>query len=116
MFLNSIAPYDKYKMVSKDYYFIDKSMMLEELFPSLCREQRFFCITRPRRFGKTVTANMIGAFFGKIRDSRDIFGTLSIAKSPHYSEYLNKYDVIYLDCSDIPTVALQFYEVPFVDS
>ena len=102
MFLNSIAPYDKYKMVSKDYYFIDKSMMLEELFPSLCREQRFFCITRPRRFGKTVTANMIGAFFGKIRDSRDIFGTLSIAKSPHYSEYLNKYDVIYLDCSDIP--------------
>lgn len=43
-------------------YFVDKSEILEELIPALQQEQRFFCITRPRRFGKTVMANMIAAF------------------------------------------------------
>ena len=45
-------------------YFVDKSEILEELIPALQQEQRFFCITRPRRFGKTVMANMIAAFLG----------------------------------------------------
>lgn len=63
MFLNSIEPYDKYKTITKGLYFVDKTELLEELIPALEQEQRFFCITRPRRFGKTVMANMIAAFF-----------------------------------------------------
>lgn len=102
MFLNSIAPYDKYKMISKDPYFVDKSLMIEELIPALGREQRFFCIVRPRRFGKTVMANMIGAFFGKVRDSKDIFGHQAIAGSKWYKKHLNRHEVIYLDCSEVP--------------
>ena len=80
LYLNSIAPYDKYKMVTEDPYFIDKSALLEELIPSLGREQRFVCITRPRRFGKTIMANMVGAYFGRAKDSRNIFDRLEIAK------------------------------------
>ena len=44
-------------------YFIDKTNMLAELFPLVQEGNHFLCITRPRRFGKTVMANMIGAFF-----------------------------------------------------
>ncbi len=62
MFLNSIEPYDKYKTITKGLYFVDKTELLEELIPALEQEQRFFCITRPRRFGKTVMANMIASF------------------------------------------------------
>ena len=102
LFLNSIAPYDKYKMISQDPYFVDKSAMIEELIPALGREQRFFCIVRPRRFGKTVAANMIGAFFGKARDSKDVFEHLAIAESKKCLEHLNRHEVIYLDCSEIP--------------
>ena len=102
MYLNSIAPYDKYKMITMDPYFVDKSALLEELIPALGREQRFFCITRPRRFGKTVMANMVGAFFGKAKDSHEIFGQLEIAKSKQYLKYLNGYDLIYIDFSEIP--------------
>ena len=51
MFLNSIEPYDKYKTITKGLYFVDKTELLEELIPALEQEQRFFCITRPRRFG-----------------------------------------------------------------
>ena len=59
-FLNNKEPYDKFKTVMNGTYFVDKSEILEELIPA----QRFFCITRPRRFGKTVMANMIAAFLG----------------------------------------------------
>ena len=62
-FLNNKEPYDKYRTVKNGSYFVDKSEILEELIPALQQEQRFFCITRPRRFGKTIMANMIAAFF-----------------------------------------------------
>ena len=61
-FLNNKEPYDRFKSVMNGMYFVDKSEILEELIPALQQEQRFFCITRPRRFGKTVMANMIAAF------------------------------------------------------
>ena len=55
-FLNNKEPYDKYRTVKNGPYFVDKSEILEELIPALQQEQRFFCITRPRRFGKTIMA------------------------------------------------------------
>ena len=74
LFLNSITPYHNFKMIAEDLYFVDKSALLEELIPALGREQRFFCIVRPRRFGKTVMANMVAAYFGKAKDSQGLFG------------------------------------------
>ena len=58
MFLNSKAPYDVYKEVIRDAYFIDKSLLLDELILAFGKMNRYYCITRPRRFGKTVMANM----------------------------------------------------------
>ena len=55
-FLNNKEPYDKYKTVMNGTFFVDKTEILKELIPALQQEQRFFCITRPRRFGKTVMA------------------------------------------------------------
>ena len=68
MYLNSRMPFEAFKAVSAGKYFVDKSEILQEIIPSMGTEERFFCITRPRRFGKTVTANMIAAFFGKAAD------------------------------------------------
>ena len=53
-FLNNKEPYDKYKTVMNGTFFVDKTEILKELIPALQQEQRFFCITRPRRFGKIV--------------------------------------------------------------
>ena len=52
LFLNSRIPYDSYKATASDKYFVDKTALIAELIPALGRNQRFFCITRPRRFGK----------------------------------------------------------------
>ena len=89
MFLNSIEPYDKYKTITKGLYFVDKTELLEELIPALEQEQRFFCITRPRRFGKTVMANMIASFFEKSEGGSDIFDRLKISEYPKYKEQIN---------------------------
>lgn len=90
IFLNSTAPFEAYKITALDKYFVDKTMLIEELIPSIGREQRFLCITRPHRFGKTVMANMVASYFGKAIDSSFVFEHLAIAKSPVYEEYINR--------------------------
>lgn len=102
IFLNSIAPCEKYRAVASDFYFVDKSSLLKELVSVLGTERKYICITRPRRFGKTVMANMIAAFFGRAEDSSDVFETLEIGKSSVYEKHRNQYDVITIDFSDVP--------------
>ena len=65
-------------------------------------ETQYICITRPRRFGKTIMANMLGAFLGKRWNSSLIFDHLKIAESEKYQKYLNQYDLIYIDFSRLP--------------
>ncbi len=102
MFLNSIVPFESYKETVSDTYFVDKSLLLRELMPALGRKNRYFCITRPRRFGKSVMANMVGAFFGKAVDARALFDKLKISADKDYAAHLNKYNVIFIDFSKMP--------------
>ena len=57
------------------------------------------CITRPRRFGKTVMANMVAAYFGKGVDAGGLFDSLEIAGAEGYGENLNQFNVIAIDFS-----------------
>ena len=102
IYLNSSSPYSLYKSEYTRPYFVDKSKLLRELMPLAEQGNAHVCITRTRRFGKTVMANMIGAFFSKGADSSDIFDTLQIARDKDYRKYLNQYNVIYIDFSKMP--------------
>ncbi len=73
MFLNTISPHEKFKLISNSEYFIDKSKILVDLLSCLQGETQYLCVTRPRRFGKTVMANMIAAYFGKAESTKKIF-------------------------------------------
>ena len=108
-FLNNKEPYDKFKTVMNGIYFVDKSEILEELIPALQQEQRFFCITRPRRFGKTVMANMIAAFFENTGEP-SLFEHLHIAEYAGYKEQVGKHDVIYIDFSEMPRECQNYQE------
>ena len=108
-FLNNKEPYDKFKTVMNGTYFVDKSEILEELIPALQQEQRFFCITRPRRFGKTVMANMIAAFFEK-NSEKFLFEKLAIAQYDQYKEQAGCHDVIYIDFSEMPRECQNYQE------
>lgn len=101
-YLNSITPYTLYKSESLSPYFVDKTLMLSELFPYVSAGNRHICITRPRRFGKTIMANMISSFFQKASDSGDVFDSLAISQVDDYRRYKNQYNVIRIDFSKMP--------------
>lgn len=101
-YLNSITPYTLYKSESLSPYFVDKTLMLRELFPYVSVGNRHICITRPRRFGKTIMANMISSFFQKASDSSDVFDSLTISQVDDYRRYKNQYNVIRIDFSKMP--------------
>lgn len=100
VYLNSKSAYTLYKNESKKPYFIDKSLMLGELFPLAEEGSNYICITRPRRFGKTVMANMIASFFSRAHPSGGVFGSLKIAGHKEYKTYQNQYSVIHIPFND----------------
>ena len=102
VYLNSKRPYTLFKSETVKPYFVDKSTILEELFPLIREGNNYICLTRPRRFGKTVMANLIGAFLGKAQSSEDLFDALAIASDPLYRQYLNRHDVIYIPFNEAP--------------
>ncbi|MBR4264763.1 MAG: AAA family ATPase [Bacteroidales bacterium] len=81
----------------RDSNFVDKSGLINVLNEKIGKESRFMCISRPRRFGKSVAAKMIYAYYDRSCDSRELFKGLEITKSPDYEKHLNKYPTIYLD-------------------
>lgn len=101
VYLNGMAAYTLFKGETQSPYFVDKSQMLEELFPLVNKGNKHICITRPRRFGKTVMANMVASFFSKGWDSKDVFDNLAVAKSIKYNQYRNQFSVIHISFNDI---------------
>ncbi|MBR4678294.1 MAG: AAA family ATPase, partial [Bacteroidales bacterium] len=81
----------------KNSNFVDKSGLINVLNEKIDTEKSFMCISRPRRFGKSVAAKMIYAYYDRSCDSRELFKGLEITKSPDFEKHLNKYPTIYLD-------------------
>ncbi|MBP5503306.1 MAG: AAA family ATPase [Bacteroidales bacterium] len=85
--------------------FVDKSGLLTFLNNNLDTENKFICISRPRRFGKSVAAQMAYAYYDRSSKSEELFEGLEITKNPDYKTHLNKYPTIYIDWNrfaDIP--------------
>lgn len=101
IYLNSTDPASIYQEVVNSPYFVDKTSILNDLIPLLGSSDKYICITRPRRFGKTVMANLIASYFSNACDTGSIFDSLQISRRPDYRKYLNQYDVIYIDFSEI---------------
>ena len=102
IYLDSPTAYTLYKNEASKTYFVDKTQILEELFPLVGVGNNYICITRPRRFGKTMMANLIASFFSKACDASGVFDKLSISKSNAYYQYLNKYHVIHISLNELP--------------
>ncbi len=83
--------------------YVDKSPLISVVNKTLDTEFRFSCVTRCRRFGKSMAAKMLNAYYDQSCDSRSLFADLQIASDPDFDKHLNKYPVIYLDLSDFVT-------------
>ena len=77
--------------------FVDKTMLLSELNARIGTSDKFVCVSRPRRFGKTRAERMMSAYYSKGCDSSDLFAGLKIASDSGFDRHLNKYNVLHLD-------------------
>ncbi len=77
--------------------FVDKSLLLKTLNGLLNTESQYVCLTRPRRFGKSVNAKMINAYYSKGSESKELFSKLKFANEPSFEKELNNHNVINLD-------------------
>lgn len=84
---------------SRNSEYVDKSGLIAVINRTLFTEKCFSCVTRSRRFGKSMAAKMLCAYYDKSCDSRSLFADLQIASDATFEQHLNKYSVIYLDMS-----------------
>ncbi len=81
--------------------YVDKSGLIGLINQTIDTPRRMTCISRPRRFGKSFAAKMLCAYYDKTCDSGRLFEDLAIAADARYRDYLNRYDVIYLDMTSV---------------
>lgn len=86
-----------FRRVTSTEIYVDKSKMLELTNRMLDTADNYVCMSRPRRFGKTITGNMLSAYYSKGCDSSAIFDSLKISGIVSYRDHLNKHNVIKID-------------------
>ena len=77
--------------------YVDKSELIEYINSVLSSTDAYICNSRPRRFGKSITANMLVAYYSKGCDSEAMFSNLKISKSIDFKKHLNQHNVIHFD-------------------
>ncbi len=85
--------------------YVDKSLLIKELNELIGSSDKHLCVSRPRRFGKTMAENMLCAYYGRTTDTSQIFNNMKIGKDEEarekYLKHLNKYNILMIDCQKI---------------
>lgn len=100
--LNTESANKMFRIMVHDEYFVDKSGLIEIVNARINTMNRYLCVTKPRRFGKTSVLNMLGAYYCRAYDTSALFERLNISKSKSYREHLNRYNVIHLCLNRLP--------------
>lgn len=96
---------DKFiESINSDIY-IDKTGLIGYTNSVLETKQKYICFSRPRRFGKTMAAEMISAYYDRYADSIKLFNNYDISKMDGYKEHCNKYDVVFINAQDFLSVS-----------
>lgn len=77
--------------------YVDKTGLIACTNKYMNTEQKFICVSRPRRFGKSMALKMLSAYYSRGCDSRELFKGFDIEKQESFEEHLNNSDVIYLN-------------------
>ena len=85
------------------FEYVDKSLLIAYVNGVIDSQSRYMCVSRARRFGKSLAAKMLCAYYDESVDSHALFADLKIAKDPSYEQFINKYPVLYLDVASYMT-------------
>lgn len=101
-YLNTSAPFIFFQEAANGRYFVDKTMLIQAVSEHLGISEHYLCITKPRRFGKSLNANMLAAFYSKGGDSSTLFGDKKIAVDEVCMSHRNQYNVIFISLNEMP--------------
>ena len=92
---------DAFQIGLNSEIYVDKSLILAELNKLVSSQGNFVCLSRPRRFGKSMAGNMISAYYSKGCDTREVFSQMKFGQTAGFDKYLNKFNVIKLDLNEL---------------
>ncbi|XME01246.1 AAA family ATPase [Lachnospiraceae bacterium C1.1] len=88
---------ENFTQIARRKTYVDKTMMIAKINEIMDEKNKYVCMSRPRRFGKTIAGNMLAAYYSKGCDSTELFSKFKIAGDASFKEKLNKYNVIKID-------------------
>lgn len=91
---------EKFEEVVNSAVYVDKTGLIQYTNSILHTMQKCICVSRPRRFGKSMAANMLAAYYSWGCDSRELFAGLKIAGDSDFTKHLNRYDTIFLNMQE----------------
>ena len=94
-----------FAIIAGDETYVDKSGLIEFTNSRIGKMRPLICFSRPRRFGKSIAAHMLTAYYSRGCNSGEIFSGLKIAESSSFERELNKNTVIYLDMQEMRSIA-----------
>ena len=80
--------------------YVDKTELISYTNSVLGTSMKYICMSRPRRFGKSMAANMLTAYYSRGCDSKELFAKFKIAQNKDFETYRNQYDVIFLNMQE----------------
>lgn len=83
--------------------YVDKTGLIPIVNSTINTKQRYSCVSRCRRFGKSMAAKMLAAYYDRSCDSRELFRGLEAEHDPSFEEHLNRYPVIFISVTDFTT-------------
>lgn len=91
---------EKFSQSIRSEIYVDKTDLIQYCNKIIGTQQRYVCISRPRRFGKSVTANMLAAYYSRGCDSNTMFAPFEISRADSFHQHLNHYNVISLNMQE----------------
>ena len=91
---------ERFKTSLRSQIYVDKTLLIAQVNRYVRTEQRFICVSRPRRFGKSMAADMLSAYYSTGEDTSTLFEGLKISKDESFKEHLNRYDVIKINVQE----------------
>lgn len=89
-----------FEMSLRSEIYIDKSRLIEQTNRYIKTQQRYLCVSRPRRFGKSMALDMLAAYYDRMEDTKNVFDKLKIHQAQSYDQHLNQYDVIRINMQE----------------
>lgn len=91
--------------------YVDKTMLIDRMNAVLDTRQKFICVSRPRRFGKSMAVDMLAAYYDRLTDSSGLFGNLAVSQTESYRKHLNQYDVIKINMQEFLSATCSIEEM-----